>query len=169
MSDYTEQELEQMQQDVIRRVREMQERARRAAEQGGWAGSSLPAAGALDLPGQTAPRGTAAPALPSPRARPTAGAGAVPPLGGLSDLFRGHTSSPLGGLMQWAGGERGILLALLAVLMGEGADPTLLLALFYLAMFDDSPQEQGAEPARGTASPSPAEAADGAPAPDRRP
>ena len=35
------------------------------------------------------------------------------------------------------GGIPAVLLALLAVLMGEGADPALLLALFYLAMFDE--------------------------------
>ncbi|MBQ9109391.1 MAG: hypothetical protein IJY02_05150 [Oscillospiraceae bacterium] len=107
MTDYTEQELRQMQEEALQRLRQMQEQAQRTARQNGWEGSS--------------------PQPPQPS----------PPPADASDPFRGQISSPLSGLMQWAGGERGILLALLAVLMGEGADPALLLALFYLAMFDD--------------------------------
>jgi len=108
MTDYTEQELRQMQEEALQRLRQMQEQARRTARQNGWESSSPP------------------PQQPPP-----------PPQSDPIDPFRGQISSPLSGLMQWAGGERGLLLALLAVLMGEGADPALLLALFYLAMFDD--------------------------------
>lgn len=129
MSDYTEQELHRMQEDAIRRVREMQQRAERTARAQGWTGS------APQPPPQNQPPQPAQSAPPSPDvAQPDA---EFP----LAELFRGQTSSPLSGLMQWAGGERGILLALLAVLMGEGADPALLLALFYLAMFDDAEGE----------------------------
>lgn len=114
MTEYTEQELRQMQEEALQRLQQMQEQARRTAQQNGWVGSQ--------------------PEPPSPQPPPP------PPTGQDSfDLFRGQTSSPLAGLLQWAGGERGILLALLAVLMGEHADPALLLALFYLAMFDDTP------------------------------
>ena len=123
MTDYTEQELQRMQEEAIQRVRQMQQRAEQTARQQGWTGSALP---------------------PTPPTPPTQTESAPPPVPPtppaafpFSELFRGQTSSPLGGLMQWAGGERGILLALLAVLMGEGADPALLLALFYLAMFDE--------------------------------
>ena len=108
MTDYTEQELRQMQEEALQRLRQMQEQARHTARQNGWE--------------------TSAPQPPQPT---------PPPRNDTADPFRGQISSPLSGLMQWAGGERGILLALLAVLMGEGADPALLLALFYLAMFDD--------------------------------
>lgn len=125
MSEYSEQELRQMQEEAIRRVREMQQRAQRTAQQQGWVGSTARA---------EAEEAAAPPPTPPPQS-----AGPVP--SPLAELFRGQTSSPLAGLMQWAGGERGILLALLAVLMGEGADPTLLLALFYLAMFDDEPPD----------------------------
>lgn len=128
MSDYTEQELHQMQEDAIRRVREMQQRAERTARQQGWTGSA-PQPPPQSQPPQAVPN-TAQPGAAQPNAE-------FP----LAELFRGQTSSPLSGLMQWAGGERGILLALLAVLMGEGADPALLLALFYLAMFDDAEDE----------------------------
>lgn len=110
MTDYTEQELHQMQEEALQRLRQMQEQAQHTARQNGWE------------TGQDPPP----PPRPSSAERPHP-----------NEMFRGQTSSPLGGLMQWAGGERGILLALLAVLMGEGADPALLLALFYLAMFDD--------------------------------
>jgi len=120
MTDYTEQELQRMQEEAIQRVRQMQQRAEQTARQQGWTGSALPPA----PPTQT--ESAPPPVPPTPPA-------AFP----FAELFRGQTSSPLGGLMQWAGGERGILLALLAVLMGEGADPALLLALFYLAMFDE--------------------------------
>lgn len=109
MTDYTEQELRQMQEEALQRLRQMQEQAQRTALQNGWESSS-----------------------PQPPQPPP-----PPPQPDAYDPFRGQISSPLSGLMQWAGGERGILLALLAVLMGEGADPALLLALFYLAMFDD--------------------------------
>ncbi len=107
MTDYTEQELRQMQEEALQRLRQMQEQAQRTARQNGWESSS--------------------PQPPQP----------LPPQSDFHDPFRGQISSPLSGLMQWTGGERGILLTLLAVLMGEGADPALLLALFYLAMFDD--------------------------------
>lgn len=123
MSEYSEQELRQMQEEAIRRVREMQQRAQRTAQQQGWVGSTAPAEEEETAPLPSTPPPQSSGPAPSP----------------LAELFRGQTSSPLAGLMQWAGGERGILLALLAVLMGEGADPTLLLALFYLAMFDDEP------------------------------
>ena len=160
MKEYTEQELQRMQEEAVQRVREMQERARRTAEQRGWTGS---------LPVQPSSRqqlhqGTRSPARqtrqgnrgsarhPAPQNQPPqqhtppAQAPQPGPAAGLPDLFRGQTSSPLAGLMQWAGGERGILLALLATLMGEGADPTLLLALFYLAMFDDSSDQRQEAP-----------------------
>ena len=160
MKEYSEQELQRMQEEAVQRVREMQERARRTAEQRGWTGS-LPAPSSPRQqphrenrgPSQQSRQSGRSPARqPEPQNQPPrqhappAEAPQTGPAAGLPDLFRGQTSSPLAGLMQWAGGERGILLALLATLMGEGADPTLLLALFYLAMFDDSSDQRQEAP-----------------------
>jgi hypothetical protein len=115
MKDYTSQQLEEMEQEAIQQLKEMQQRAHRTAQQQGWTGST-----------------PQPPADPPPAAPPPAEADPVanPPLE--------QEANPLGSLMQRLGGERGILLGLLALLMGEGADPTLLLALFYLAMYDGS-------------------------------
>ena len=174
-SGYSENELLQMQQDAIRRVQEMQQRAQRTLENGWNTGQEQPAApvetvvpeimepAALPPPGPNQNQGHTPPGGQNARqgqqnGNPFAGtplAGLGSSLGGLGNLgnlanlgslFQGQTSSPIGGLMQWAGGERGILVALLVLLMGEGADPTLLLALFYLVMFDDDSSAPPAPP-----------------------
>lgn len=153
---YSENELLQMQQEAILRVREMQDRAQRTVENGWSGGSSTaeappvvpPAAPSPPQP-QTSSQNQSSSQTQTPSQQPAAdnnllgnllsGLGGPGAQQNLSRLFQGQTSSPLGGLMQWAGGDRSILIALLVLLMGEGADPTLLLALFYLVMFDDTP------------------------------
>ena len=112
-----------MQEEAIRRVLEMQERAQRTARQQGWTGSTLP------RQEPEAPSRPEAEPQPQPQA-PTQTQAPAPSTGMAA------AGSPLANLMQWAGGERGVLLALLALLMGEGADPTLLLALVYLTLGD---------------------------------
>jgi hypothetical protein len=120
MKDYTSQQLEEMEQEAIQQLKEMQQRAHRTAQQQGWTGST-------PQPPADQPPADPPPAAPSPA---EAAPAPNPPLE--------QEANPLGSLMQRLGGERGILLGLLALLMGEGADPTLLLALFYLAMYDGS-------------------------------
>lgn len=121
MTDYTPRQLQQMEQEAIQRLKEMQQRAQKTAEQQGWTGS---------IPRQRADHTEAPPPPPTPQPPPDPTAAAPE-----------QTATPMGGLLQRLGGERGVLLALMALLMGEGADPGLLLALFWLAMGG----EEGAE------------------------
>ena len=120
MTDYTPRQLQQMEQEAIQRLKEMQQRAQKTAEQQGWTGSIPQGAGQPEVPPPTPEQPRPAPA---DTAKPE------------------QSSTPIGGLLQRLGGERGVLLALLALLMGEGADPTLLLALFWLAMSGDEDGE----------------------------
>lgn len=118
MTDFSPGQLRQMEQEAIERLKEMKQRAKKTAEQQGWTGS---------LPTQAEqPQPQTHQALPPPVQPPPA-----------KETVQGQGGSPLAGLMQRLGGERGVLLALLALLMGEGADPSLLLALFWLAMAED--------------------------------
>ena len=119
MTDFTPHQLQQMEQEAIQRLKEMQQRAQKTAEQQGWTGS-IP-----DPP-------SSPPENPPPQAPPSQEPPTQPP--SALEAALGLSNSPLSGLLQRVGGERGVLLALLALLMGEGADPTLLLALFWLAM-----------------------------------
>jgi hypothetical protein len=116
-------DLLRMQQDAIRRVRLMQQRAQ--ASVGG--GESAPDAPAPDTPdAPDAPSGNAAPPLPPAssvqwmkvrRNLPPPPSASVSPLQALT-----------------GDSERTLLLVLLLLLLQEGTDPELLLALMYLLM-----------------------------------
>lgn len=138
-SGYSESELMQMQQDAIRRVREMQERAQRTLAGDEWNSSTPPS-----LPPET--QATSEPEqIPTEQVSPPPqrenrqhnnGPLAGLNLGNLGSLFSGRTSSPISGLLSWAGGDRMIILLLMVLLMGEDTDQTLLMALFYLLIFE---------------------------------
>ena len=116
-------DLLRMQQDAIRRVRLMQQRAQ--ASVGG--GESAPDAPAPDTPdAPDAPSGNATPPLPPAssvqrmkvrRNLPPPPSASVAPLQALT-----------------GDSERTLLLVLLLLLLQEGTDPELLLALMYLLM-----------------------------------
>ena len=139
-SGYTDGELLRMQQDAIARVKEMQERARASVTaQEGWTGSPPPSQEGTgekeppapepkpaDPPGEKA-------AAPAPAPAPSPGREeAASPLEGLL----GGARSPFRGLVQLLGGDRLLILGLLVLLLGEETEPPLLLALFYLLLFD---------------------------------
>lgn len=140
-SGYSESELMQMQQDAIRRVREMQERAQRTIAGDGWNRSTPEEPEPVVVEAEQVPAEEVPPSHDNHNNRPpqrNTGGGPLAGLnlGGLSNLFSGRTSSPIAGLLSWAGGERMIILLLLVLLMGEDTDQTLLLALFYLLIMD---------------------------------
>ncbi len=140
-SGYSESELMQMQQDAIRRVREMQERAQRTLAGTPWDSSAPDEPQPQPEEGEPEQIPTEQVSPPPARNnRPQGNTGGGPlaglNLGSLSNLFSGRTSSPIAGLLSWAGGERMIILLLLVLLMGEDTDQTLLLALFYLLIME---------------------------------
>lgn len=144
---YDQHDLARMQEDAIRRVREMQERARRAAQ--GIGASPLPddredTAETPDIPIEIPV--SAPPPLfdePDPPASPrpsrthasshNQGPGLSTLFGGLSSLLNGdhgRISKVIEGL--GLDGEQLLILGLLFLLWNEQADYTLMLALLYL-------------------------------------
>lgn len=108
-----------MQQDAMQRVREMQRRARERLEASNRIASGLPAAQAA----QEAPQNT------SPAQRPAAQQKAR-----QLDAPQQKGAFPFQGILEKLGmdGETGLILLLLLLLINEGADRTVILALVYI-------------------------------------
>ena len=131
-SGYTESELLKMQEDAIARVRQMQERARLTI--GGDFANPIPAAEPEPVVPEVIPPQSAG-SPPSERQNNTAQS-LLPGLGNLGGLLSASGNSPISTLLNWAGGDRIIVLVLIVLLLGDSADQTLLLALCYLLLFD---------------------------------
>lgn len=102
-----------MQQDAIRRVRLMQQRARESVASGDPAPENVP---------------------PEASDSVSSGAPGTPPIPRMK-LRRNLPPAPVSPLQALAGdSERTLLLVLLLLLLQEGTDPELLLALMYLLM-----------------------------------
>ena len=112
-SGYSASQISAMQQDAVERVREMQRRAREKLE-----GSNQVSA----VPVRQQPVQQAAYRQPSPA--PAAPAAPAPP------------AQPFQGFLEKLGldGETALILILLFLLINEGADQTLILALVYILM-----------------------------------
>ncbi len=134
-SGYSESEILRMQEEAILRVRQMQDRARRTAQAG-----QDPEAFVQEEVSQEAQPEVVEPEVVD--AAPGTGSGRtsrIPGLAGLGNLgniFSASGSSPISSLLNWAGGDRIIILVLLALLLGDDGDQTLILALCYLLLFD---------------------------------
>lgn len=114
-SGYSASEISSMQQDAIRRVREMQRRAQKRLEE-----SNRLAAGGSSLPAQPHPHNSTSQTSVHP-------AETQQPLPAQPAL-------PFQGILEKMGidGETGLILLLLLLLLNEGADRTLILALAYI-------------------------------------
>ncbi|MGI5895057.1 MAG: hypothetical protein ACOX6P_10790 [Candidatus Merdivicinus sp.] len=112
-SGYSASEFSSMQQDAIQRVREMQRRAQQRLEESNRLAAGMPA----NRPQMPKPSASAQKTAVSPPAAEPA----VPAL-------------PFQGILEKLGvdGETGLILILLLLLLNEGADRTLILALVYI-------------------------------------
>ena len=112
-SGYSASQISAMQQDAIERVREMQRRAREKLE----SSNQIAAAPARQQPVQQAAyrQSSPSPAVPAVSASP---------------------AQPFQGFLEKLGldGETALILILLFLLINEGADQTLILALVYILM-----------------------------------
>ena len=110
-SGYSASQISAMQQDAIERVREMQRRAREKLE----SSNQIASAPVRQQPVQQAAYRQSSPAVPAAPASP---------------------AQPFQGFLEKLGldGEAALILILLFVLINEGADQTLILALVYILM-----------------------------------
>ena len=125
MADNYNYDMQRLQQDAIRRAREMQSRAQINAPQ------NIPhnrAAPKPPAPVQTASKPAAAvPAAPQPelpRVNPPSSESPMNPLSSISDIFESLFNDK----------ERALLLLLIVLLVEEKADVALVFALMYLAL-----------------------------------
>lgn len=110
-SGYSASQISAMQQDAVERVREMQRRAREKLE----SSNQIASAPVRQQPVQQAAYRQSSPAVPAAPASP---------------------AQPFQGFLEKLGldGETALILILLFLLINEGADQTLILALVYILM-----------------------------------
>lgn len=120
-----------MQQDAMQRVREMQRRARERVEASNRMAAALPAAQPPPAPGMTARNTPAQSAMQSAMHNVSPARTRTPaqhPAPQASGAF------PFQGILEKLGmdGETGLILILLLLLINEGADRSVILALVYI-------------------------------------